>query len=59
NAPLVLKLLREFVGEVIPRGPSEAAALGRLAIASVRESADAQEGRASFREKRKPRFTGR
>ena len=59
NAPLVLQLLREFVGEVIPRGPSEAAALGRNAIARVRESADAQEGRASFREKRKPRFTGK
>jgi enoyl-CoA hydratase/carnithine racemase len=58
NAPLVLRLLRGFVGEVIPRGPAEAAALGRLAITRVRESADAQEGRASFREKRKPRFTG-
>ncbi|MGE5525729.1 MAG: enoyl-CoA hydratase/isomerase family protein [Rhodospirillaceae bacterium] len=59
NAPLVLKLLREFVGEIVPRGPSEAAAIGRLAIARVRESADAQEGRASFREKRKPRFVGK
>ncbi len=59
NAPLVLELLRDFVREVIPRGPSEAAATGRLAIARVRQSADAQEGRASFREKRKPRFTGK
>lgn len=59
NAPLVLQLLREFVGEVIPRGPSEASAIGRYAVARVRASADAQEGRASFREKRKPRFTGR
>lgn len=58
NAPLVLELLRDFVRQVMPRGPSESAALGRLAIARVRDSADAQEGRASFRQKRKPRFTG-
>lgn len=59
NAPLVVELLRDFVGQVIPRGPSESAALGRLAITRVRQSADAQEGRASFREKRKPRFQGK
>ena len=59
NAPLVLQLLREFVSEVIPRGPAEASAVSRFAVARVRASADAQEGRASFREKRKPRFTGK
>lgn len=59
NAPLVIELLRDFVGQVIPRGPSESAALGRLAIARVRQSEDAQEGRTSFREKRTPRFKGK
>jgi enoyl-CoA hydratase/carnithine racemase len=59
NAPLVMQLLRDFVGQVVPRGPSEQSALGRYAIARVRQSEDAQEGRASFREKRKPRFKGR
>lgn len=59
NAPLVIRLLREFVSEVIPRGPSEQSAIARLAVTRVRQSADAQEGRASFREKRKPRFTGK
>lgn len=59
NAPLVLKLLREFVEQVVPAGPSAESARARLAIQRVRQSADAQEGRASFRERRKPRFTGR
>ena len=59
NAPLVLALLKEFVSDVLPKGPSEHVARGRLAIQRVRQSADAGEGVASFKEKRKPRFTGR
>ena len=58
NAPLVLALLKEFVSEVLPKGPSEHVARGRLAIQRVRQSADAKEGVASFKEKRKPRFAG-
>jgi enoyl-CoA hydratase/carnithine racemase len=59
NAPMVLALLRDFVGEVIPRGPSELAAHGRLAIQHVRQSEDAKEGVASFKAKRKPQFKGK
>jgi enoyl-CoA hydratase len=59
NAPRVLQVLREFVGHVVPKGPSELAAYGRLAIGSVRQSDDAKEGIAAFKEKRKPRFQGR
>ncbi len=56
NAPMVIALLREFVSEVLPRGPSEHVARGRLAIAHVRQSDDAKEGVASFKAKRKPQF---
>jgi enoyl-CoA hydratase/carnithine racemase len=59
NAPLVTALLRDFVGQVIPKGPSELLARSRLAIQRVRTSEDAKEGIASFKEKRKPRFKGK
>jgi enoyl-CoA hydratase len=59
NAPLVVQVLREFVGDIIPKGPSELATRGRLAISGIRQSADAKEGIAAFKEKRKPKFTGR
>ena len=59
NAPLVLSVLRDFVGQIIPKGPSELAAIGRLSLARVRQSEDAKEGIASFKEKRKARFKGR
>jgi enoyl-CoA hydratase/carnithine racemase len=59
NAPLVMSVLREFVGRIIPQGPSELAAQGRAAIQRIRQSADAKEGIASFKEKRKARFRGK
>ncbi len=59
NAPMVLSVLRDYVSRVIPKGPSELAAQGRATIQRIRQSTDAKEGISSFKEKRKPRFTGK
>lgn len=59
-SPLVLRTLKRFVTEgVLPQGPSERMARAQRDLLVVRDSADAVEARQAFREKRKPRFTGR
>ena len=58
-APLVVDTLKAFVAEVLPKGPSEAAALARRRLESVNAGEDAQEGKTAFEEKRKPRFKGK
>ena len=60
SAPLVLRTLKRFVTEqVLPRSPSELMALATRDLQAVQTSADIAEGRAAYREKRKPRFEGR
>ncbi len=59
NAPLVVSVLRDYVGRIIPKGPSELAAQGRATIQRIRQSEDAKEGIASFKEKRKAKFHGK
>lgn len=59
NAPMVMAMLKRFVGEVVAKGPSERAALARAQVDAVTASADFAEGKAAFAAKRKPDFKGK
>jgi enoyl-CoA hydratase/carnithine racemase len=59
-SPVVLKTLKRFVTEgVLIQGPSEKMARAARDLGVVRHSEDSREALAAFKEKRKPRFTGR
>ena len=58
NAPLPSRMLKRFVDDVLPKGPSERAGIARAQVEQVNASTDWEEGRAAFFEKREPRFSG-
>src|SRR5690606_30176546 len=59
NAPLVMAMLKRFAAATVPQSPVETAGLAWRETERVFRSADYQEGLASFRDKRDPRFAGR
>ena len=59
-APLALAAMKRFVNDgVLPKGPAELAAFYGAQLGAVRDSDDAKEGVAAFRDKRRPRYRGR
>ncbi len=59
TAPLPSRMLKRFVHETMPKGPTERAAIARVQVEAINDSADWVEGQAAFAEKRPPDYRGR
>jgi enoyl-CoA hydratase/carnithine racemase len=59
NAPLVVRTLKMLARQIIPKGPLETVADVNRMLDHVRDSADFEEGKRAFAERRKPQFLGK
>ena len=59
SAPLVIRTLRDFANQTLPRGPAEIFVPERYKLEQIANSEDRKEGAAAFREKRAAKFKGR
>jgi enoyl-CoA hydratase len=59
SAPLVIRTLRDFANQTLPRGPAEMFVPERFKLETIANSEDRKEGAAAFKEKRPARFKGR
>ena len=59
NAPLVVQAIKNISRSVLPKSSTELYYPQHVALDRIARSADKEEGVASFRERRPPKFTGR
>jgi hypothetical protein len=59
SAPLVIRTLRDFANQTLPKGPAEIFIPDRYKLERIAGSDDRKEGAAAFREKRTAKFKGR